>query len=295
MNMSFSKKHFVRITTWDDIFKLSGYTDSIDPKREKLKQVITKYELPNKGRCGLSNCRTPHNIGCIVETESGRLTNLGNDCGKKYFGDNFTSLSNKLSKEIDYFNKVENIKLAKSNITENYRKLSEIEADWKKIESVYRNMKSEGLECLYNKLEQMRHSKSSSISIQRRATKSEIEFEEVRTGKTVQSPFYISENLGNLKGLSYLVDRIKIKDMIQNNKIILENLENFDEENIAFKDLNKMTKDNERLKDSIYEAHSIIREGFKLFEADNMRQFTPLISSKRHRKLRRFLNRCFEN
>ena len=98
--MSVSKKHFVRITTWDDIFKLSGYTDSIDPKREKLKQVITKYELPNKGRCGLSNCRTPHNIGCIVETESGRLTNLGNDCGKKYFGDNFTSLSNKLSKEI---------------------------------------------------------------------------------------------------------------------------------------------------------------------------------------------------
>ena len=83
--------------------------------------------------------------------------------------------------------------------------------------------------------------------------------------------------------------------MIQNNKIILESLEKFDEENIAFKDLNKMTKDNERLKDSIYEVHSIIREGFKLFEADNMRQFTPLISSKRHRKLRRFLNCCFEN
>lgn len=261
--MSVSKKHFVRITTWDDIFKLSGYTDSIDPKKEKLKQVITKYELPNKGRCGLSNCRTPHN--------------------------------NKLSREIDYFNKVESIKLAKSNVTENYRKLSEIEADWKKIESVYRNMKSEGLECLYNKLEQMMHSKSSSISIQRRATKPEIEFEEVRTGKTVQSPFYISENLGNLKGLGYLVDRIKIKDMIQNNKVILESLEKFDEENIAFKDPNKMTKDNERLKDSIYEVHSIIREGFKLFEADNMRQFTPLISSKRHRKLRRFLNCCFES
>ncbi|MDX1788296.1 MAG: hypothetical protein R3205_09415, partial [Psychrobacter sp.] len=252
MNMSVSKKHFVRITTWDDIFKMSRYTDSLDPKKEKLKQVINKYELPNKGRCGLSNCRTPHNIGCIVETESGRLTNLGNVCGKKYFGDNFTSLSNKLSKEIDYFNKVENIKLAKSNITENYRKLSEIEADWKKIEGVYKTIKSEGLDGLYDKLEQMKYSKSSSISIQRRATKSEIELEEVRTGKDVQNPFYISEILGDLKGLNYLVDRIKIKAMILNNKIILESLEKFDEENIAFKDLNKMTKDNERLKDSIY-------------------------------------------
>lgn len=156
--MSVSKKYFVKITTWDDIRKMSGYTDSLDPKKEKLKQVINKYELSNKGRCGLSNCHTAHNNGCIVETESGRLTNLGNYCGKKYFGENFTSLSNKLSKEIDYFNKVESIKLAKSNIAENYRKLNQIEADWKKIESVYKAIKSEGLDGLYDKLEQMQHS-----------------------------------------------------------------------------------------------------------------------------------------
>lgn len=293
--MSVSKKHFVRITTWDDIFKMSGYTDSLDPKKEKLKQVINRYELPNKGRCGLSNCRTAHNNGCIVETESGRLTNLGNVCGKKYFGENFTSLSNKLNKEIDYFNKVENIKLAKSNITENYRKLSEMEADWKKIERVYRAIKSEGLDGLYDKLEQMKHSKSSIISIQRRAAQSEIELEEVRIGKDVQSPFYITKSLGNLKGLNYLIDRVKIKAMIQNNNAILKSLDKFDEGNITFKDLNRMIRDIEHLQDSVREAHSIIMEGFKLFESDNMRQFTPLISSTRHRKLKRFLNACFEH
>lgn len=293
--MSVSKKYFVRITTWDDIYKMSGYTDSLDPKKEKLKQVINKYELPNKGRCGLSNCRTPHNIGCIVETESGRLTNLGNDCGKKYFGENFTSLSNKLSKEIDYSNKIENIKLAKLNIAENYRKLNEIEADWKKIESVYRTIKSEGLDGLYDKLEQMKHSKSSTISRQRKATESEIELEEVRTGKDVQNPFYISEILGDLKGLNYLADRIKIKALILNNKIILESLNEFDENKTTFKELSKMVKENENLNDSVRKAHSIIADGFKLFSADNMRQFTPLISSRRHRKLRRFLNCCFES
>ena len=274
---------------------MSGYTDSLDPKKEKLKQVINKYELPNKGRCGLSNCRTPHNIGCIVETESGRLTNLGNDCGKKYFGENFTSLSNKLSKEIDYSNKIENIKLAKLNIAENYRKLNEIEADWKKIESVYRAIKSEGLDGLYDKLEQMKHSKSSIIAIQRRATKPEIELEEVRTGKDVQNPFYISDNLGDLKGLNYLTDRNKIKAIILNNKITLDRLNDFDEDKTTLKELSKMIKENEKLNDSVREAHSIIADGFKLFSADNMRQFTPLISSKRHRKLRRFLNYCFEN
>ena len=295
MNISVSKKHFLRINTWDDIYKMSGYTDSLDPKKEKLKQVINKYELPNKGKCGLSNCRTPHNIGCIVETESGRLTNLGNDCGKKYFGENFTSLSNKLSKEIDYSNKIENIKLAKLNIAENYRKLNEIEADWKRIESVYRAIKSEGLDGLYDKLEQMKHSKSSIIAIQRRATKSEIELEEVRTGKDVQNPFYISDNLGDLKGLNYLTNRTKIKTIILNNKIALERLNNFDEDKTTLKELSKMIKENEKLNDSVREAHCIITDGFKLFSADNMRQFTPLISSKRHRKLRRFLNCCFES
>ena len=274
---------------------MSGYTDSLYPKKEKLKQVINKYELPNKGKCGLSNCRTPHNIGCIVETESGRLTNLGNDCGKKYFGENFTSLSNKLSKEIDYSNKIENIKLAKLNIAENYRKLNEIEADWKRIESVYRAIKSEGLDGLYDKLEQMKHSKSSIIAIQRRATKPEIELEEVRTGKDVQNPFYISDNLGDLKGLNYLTNRTKIKTIILNNKIALERLNNFDEDKTTLKELSKMIKENEKLNDSVREAHCIITDGFKLFSADNMRQFTPLISSKRHRKLRRFLNCCFES
>lgn len=295
MNTSVSKKHFLRIKTWDDIYEMSGYTDSLDPKKEKLKQVINKYELPNKGRCGLSNCRTPHNIGCIVETESGRLTNLGNDCGKKYFGENFTSLSNKLSREIDYSNKVENIRLAKLNIAENYRKLNEIEADWKKIESVYRVIKSEGLDGLYDKLEQMKHSKSSIIAIQRRATKSEIELEEVRTGKDVQNPFYISDNLGDLKGLNYLTDRNKIKAIILNNKITLDRLNDFDEDKTTLKELSKMIKENEKLNDSVREAHSIIADGFELFSADNMRQFAPLLSSKRHRKLRRFLNCCFEN
>ena len=295
MNMSVSKKHFVRITTWDDIFKMSGYTDSLDPKKEKLKQVVNRYELPNKGKCGLSNCGTAHFRGYIVETESGKLTNLGHICGNNHFGLNFTSLKNKLDKEVDYFNKVESINFAKSNITGTYKELSEIEADWKKVESVYRALKSEGLDGLYDKLEQMKHSKSSTISRQRKATESEIELEEVRTGKDIQNPFYISENLGNLRGLNYLIDRIKIKDMIQNSRLILESLDKFDVSNTTFKDLNKMVKDIENLQDSVREAHSIIIEGLKLFESDNMRQFTPLISSKKHRKLKRFLNYCFES
>lgn len=293
--MSFTKKYYARITTWEDILKMGGYTDSLDPKKEKLKQVVNRYELPTKGKCGLSNCGTAHFRGYIVETESGKLTNLGHICGNNHFGLNFTSLKNKLDKEVDYFNKIESINLAKSNIAEKYRELSEIEDGWKKIESVYRTIKSECLDGLYNKLEQMKHSKSSVISTQRKAIESEIELEETRTGKAVQKPFYITEILGNLKGLNYLIDRVKIKDMLQNNKIILESLEDFDENKITFKDLNKIIKENERLNDSVREAHNIIKDGFELFSADNMRQFVPLINSRRHRRLKRFLNCCFES
>ena len=74
----------------------------------------------------------------------------------------------------------------------------------------------------------------------------------------------------------------------------MKDLEKFDENKQSFKDINMMIKSNERLEDSIREAHSIINEGFKLFRTDNMKQFTLLINSKRHRKLKRFLNCCFD-
>ncbi len=109
------------------------------------------------------------------------------------------------------------------------------------------------------------------------------------------NPFYISDNLGDLKGLNYLTDRIKIKAIILNNKVTLERLNDFDEDKTTLKELSKMIKENEKLNDSVREAHSIIEDGFKLFSTDNMRQFTPLISSKRHRKLKRFLSCCFES
>jgi hypothetical protein len=292
--MSVSRKHFVRITTWDDIHKMSGYTDSLDPKKEKLKHVINKYELPNKGRCGLSNCRTPHFNGYIVETETGKLTNLGHICGKNHFGLNFTSLKNKLDKEVEYINKVEIIKVAKLGIENKRIEISSIESYWNEIEDVYRTIKIEGLNELHSRLDLMSNSKDPTISIQHNASKSERDLEEVRTGRRVEGKLYISEKIGKLNGLNYIKNRIRIEAMIFNNRLILKDLEKFDENKKSLKNINIMIKENERLEDSIREAHIIIADGFKLFSADNMKQFTPLINSKRHRKLRRFLNCCFE-
>lgn len=203
-------------------------------------------------------------------------------------------MKNKLDKEVEYINKVETIKIAKLGIENKRTELNSIESHWNDIEKVYRTIQLEGLNELHSRLDSMSNSKDSTISIQHNASKSERDFEEVRTGKRIEGRLYISEKIGELKGLNYIKDRIRIEAMIFNNRLVLKNLEKFDENKQSFKDINLMIKENERLEDSIREAHSIVKEGFKLFKADNMRQFTPLISNKRHRKLKRFLNACFE-
>ena len=221
MNSSVDRKHYIKITTWEDIFEMNRYTDSLDPKKEKLKRVVNKYELPTKGKCGLSNCGTPHFNGYIVETETDKLTNLGHICGKNHFGLNFTSLKNKLDKEVDYINKVEIIKVAKLGIENKRIELSSIESQWNGIEKVYRTIQIEGLNELHSRLDLMSNSKDSVISIQHNASKSERDLEEVRTGRRVEGRLYISEKIGELKGLNYIKDRIRIEAMIFNNRLDL--------------------------------------------------------------------------
>jgi hypothetical protein len=96
---------FRTIRSWDDIVEQSGYVPTLDTKGERpedmLKDVIGRYYLGNKIQCGLSTCRRPHFKGYIVSVKDGRITNIGKDCGTKYFGVGFTEMSRQLDKSAE--------------------------------------------------------------------------------------------------------------------------------------------------------------------------------------------------
>lgn len=75
-----------------DLFELDNFESSVNCDKDstlKLVRIIDKYSFPEKIPCGLKNCCTPHNYGYLALLNNGKLTNIGNKCGKKIFGIDF--------------------------------------------------------------------------------------------------------------------------------------------------------------------------------------------------------------
>lgn len=82
---------------WDEVKSRKNFKDNISGKKEKLLKIIGAYQFREKIKCGLKECKSPHLRGYIVITENGTETNIGNCCGKKYFGVHFDNLSKNFS------------------------------------------------------------------------------------------------------------------------------------------------------------------------------------------------------
>jgi hypothetical protein len=68
-----------------------AFQSDLDHGQRKLLKIIGDYEFneTQKLKCGLKRCRTTHWHGYVVLTDDGIETNIGRDCGKKYFGVNW--------------------------------------------------------------------------------------------------------------------------------------------------------------------------------------------------------------
>ncbi|OHX21236.1 hypothetical protein [Chromobacterium sphagni] len=81
------------IESIEELERLPGYTKDIDPKAVKLDKIVYFYRFPDTIRCGKENCHRPHLLGFVVRLEDGRLTNVGNVCGKDLGAEKFLAQS----------------------------------------------------------------------------------------------------------------------------------------------------------------------------------------------------------
>ncbi|PPC80472.1 MAG: hypothetical protein CTY39_11280 [Hyphomicrobium sp.] len=80
-----------------DLRKRPLYCEIVDEKRVRPIKALCHYHFGEDYPCGLSSCRTTHRNGYLVETDDGKETNIGYDCGRRYFGASFQVLVNQLS------------------------------------------------------------------------------------------------------------------------------------------------------------------------------------------------------
>ncbi|MDR6519231.1 hypothetical protein J2789_001913 [Variovorax paradoxus] len=76
-----------RPQTFEEMSAREGFQAPIDHTEHVLKAVLSEYHFQRQALCGLKACRTPHNHGFLVITESGIETNIGQYCGRTHFGE----------------------------------------------------------------------------------------------------------------------------------------------------------------------------------------------------------------
>ncbi|MEO5861060.1 MAG: hypothetical protein ABIW48_09600, partial [Burkholderiales bacterium] len=69
-----------------DFSKVAGYVDSISNVDAELDDVVYSYFLEQLYPCSINTCHRPHKEGVLVQLKSGLISNVGIDCGRRYFG-----------------------------------------------------------------------------------------------------------------------------------------------------------------------------------------------------------------
>src|SRR5690606_7653159 len=77
-----------------DLIDRPAYNPSLVATDSKLAEVLAPYHFDAPYPCGLASCRQPHQHGYLVVTVDGIETNVGQDCGKRIFGDEFETKAN---------------------------------------------------------------------------------------------------------------------------------------------------------------------------------------------------------
>ena len=96
-----------RLKSWEEMYDRVRYKKDIDPKEVKILRIISDYDMPEEGKCGLKTCHADHKLGylviCKMLTGKGVHfeTNIGHICGKNIFGHSFEEHRSAYKKDLN--------------------------------------------------------------------------------------------------------------------------------------------------------------------------------------------------
>ena len=81
-----------------DFYRIPNYVDVIDPKIHELGRIVEPYNLQEMCPCAL--CGTPHRNGYLITLADGRVSNIGNVCGTKNYGEKFEAEERRYTEQV---------------------------------------------------------------------------------------------------------------------------------------------------------------------------------------------------
>ncbi len=214
-----TEQGFKNIESWDDVIHNVGYKSNLDPSKHKLDSIIGRYVEKEMVQCGLSNCHTKHGKGYLVKTQSGLSTNIGKDCGKKYFGVDFEIMAKKFERDFEAQNNREILASFSINIDELELKINEMRAGHNGADYLYKKSRlliTRGRELpdvVVTKIMDMVKLSSNVLIKEREATKEETDNALAINSKT-RLPLYINEQVATVNGLLILQKDYDLRDIL---------------------------------------------------------------------------------
>lgn len=282
-----TNKGLVKIESWNEIESRPGFVKDLNPADHKLDSIIGRYIFKEKIRCGLSNCHTPHAKGYIVTTADGHETNIGKDCGKREFGVDFDTLSNKFDRDITQAENRERLWSFSFQLEELENRIAELRrskngADWvhKHTHSLLNNNRGCPDEVV-RRITSMIKSRSNIISTQREATKQEIEDREAIENRTLPRPHYIDVPIAEVAGVDALYPENDLRNLLV--KDLETNIKQFREKDIdslTYEELNYWVKWVGTVEITLERAKSAVESGKRLLSPSNLSPFVKVLTKQ---------------
>ena len=268
--------------SWDEIESLPGYVKGLDPSEHKLKEIIGSYHLKDI-HCGLT-CNQPHDKGYIAVTESGAVTNLGQDCGRKYFGADFTTFANKHHRDLTAWNNRNllmsfDLQLADLEQEIDILRQGERGANWiyktsQLLISIGKNTPEEVVKAV----KAMVKSRSNVLKKERVATEKEVEVLKLSQSKKI---YYVEDEIAHIAGLEVLYEENDLKSLIIQE--LQENIGAFKSVNIdelSHSELSRLAKWVNSIEETKERIKNSLTAGTSLLKYENLKPFLTVINDK---------------
>jgi hypothetical protein len=283
------EKELIRVESWEEIQSRPDFDGQLDPTAHDLASIIGSYVFIDKIACGLSNCRKPHGRGYLVVTKTKRVTNIGKDCGAKYFGVDFEEMSRKFDDDIadkesrerlwSFAFRIDNVSAAVARIRKGGE--SGRGADWaQKRSRALMTMNSGCPAVVVRRVVQMLKTSESDVVIDREATAAETARAEAAASGRIARPHYVRESAGHVAHLDALSSENDLREMLIVD--VEENLKAF-----ALLDIDQLTRTQLRhwskwaggVDFTLEKAEAVVTKCHELLRAENLAPFAALLST----------------
>ena len=291
-------KGLVRIESWDDVLTRPGFKTDVDPRTVSLKSIIGSYAFATFLPCGLSSCHTPHGRGYLVLTSDGHETNIGKDCGKKYFSVDFERMAKVYEKDlraqeqrealVTFQHQIPVIKARIQGMKDGAAGANWIHRQLAALTDARGGLPTAVLQLVSRLVKQ----RDGPLTTSRLATSEELERLRAQGQRAKAGETYVEESAGQLEGLAAFYPENDLRALLVERMKLLEVVETADVEALPDRQRRDLAKWATTVEPTLAQAEAAIAAARRLLTQTNLRQLLQFVASKDDRRaLNAFLER----